>query len=159
MRLRGPWSRDQAALFLEHARLPIRLACNTGSGFPVVASLWFVWLEESLWCATQQDAAIAGILARDPRCAFEVAGDAPPYHGVRGRAVASLHPGRGEELLRRLVARYVDDPDSPFAGWLLGRSAREVAIRLEPQRLFSWDYRARMRDTGTGGADEGVDDG
>ncbi len=145
MKLRGPWSRDQVAAFLDEAGVPIRLACNTESGFPVVASLWFVHLEGSLWCATQHEAAIARLIARDPRCAFEVAGDAPPYRGVRGRGLATLHPGRGAEVLRLLVDRYVEDEASPFARWLLGRADREVAIQLEPQRLYTWDYRERMR--------------
>ncbi len=144
MKLRGPWSRDQVAAFLDETGVPIRLACNGRSGHPVVASLWFVAMGSSLWCATQRDAVVARLLARDPRCAFEVAGDAAPYHGVRGRGSASLQPERGEEVLRRLVARYVDDPASPFARWLLGRVDTEVAIEIQPQSLFSWDYRERM---------------
>jgi hypothetical protein len=144
MRLRGPWSREQVEAFLDEARIPLRLACNGRSGHPVLASLWFLPAEGRLWCATQRSADIARLLRDDPRCAFEVAPDAPPYRGVRGRGRARLEPGRGGEVLEKLIARYLDDPDSDFAAWLRSRADRETAIAIEPLRMLSWDFRERM---------------
>jgi hypothetical protein len=73
-----------------------------------------------------------------------VAPDAPPYHGVRGRGVATLDPARGAEVLGLLVDRYLGTRESPFARWLLARASAEVAIRIEPSSLVSWDFSARM---------------
>jgi hypothetical protein len=87
---------------------------------------------------------VATRLGSDPRCAFEVAGDPSPYCGVRGQALATLHPERGVEMLRTLVERYLDGPDTPFARWLLNRDVEETALALEPQTLVSWDFRPRM---------------
>jgi hypothetical protein len=141
---RGPWSDHEIERFLEQTRVPIRLACNGASGSPVLASLWFLPLDGRLWCATQQGASVGRHLARDPRCAFEVAEETAPYRGVRGQGSAILHPERGAAILQRLVGRYVRDPQSEFARWLLERAESETAIAIEPHRLFSWDYRKRM---------------
>jgi hypothetical protein len=40
-------------------------------------------------------ARILEYLRVEPRCGFEVASDRPPYRGVRGQGVASLHPAEG----------------------------------------------------------------
>ncbi len=144
MKRTGPWSELEVERFLEEVRVPLRLACNGPSGHPVLVSLWFVPFEGRLWCATQRSARVAALLARDPRCAFEVARESAPYRGVRGQGTAALDAERGADVLRRLIPRYLSDPDSGFARWLLRRADREVAIAIEPRSLVSWDYRERM---------------
>jgi nitroimidazol reductase NimA-like FMN-containing flavoprotein (pyridoxamine 5'-phosphate oxidase superfamily) len=144
MRRTGAWSEDQIERFLREIRIPIRIACNGASGHPVMASLWFVPAEGRLWCATRQTAQVASILSRDPRCAFEVSVERPPYLGVRGRGLATLHNDRGEAILKTLIDRYLGDSTSRLARFLLARVERETAIAIEPQTLVSWDYRDRM---------------
>ena len=146
MRRKGPWSTEQIGRFLREFRGPIRLACNGASGHPVLASLWFVPLDGKLWCATQRTARVVSHLIRDPRCAFEVSVESPPYRGVRGPGVATLHEDRGEEILRVLIDRYLEDSTSRLARFLLARVEQETAIAIEPQTLVSWDYRERMGD-------------
>jgi len=144
MHCKGPWSRVEIDRFLGAARIPLRLAVNGASGHPVLASLWYAQQGDTLWCATQRGASVAVALARDPRCAFEIAPEGLPYHGVRGQALASLHDERGEEILRLLIERYLGHTTSDFARWLLGRAGSETAIALAPRTLVSWDYRKRM---------------
>jgi nitroimidazol reductase NimA-like FMN-containing flavoprotein (pyridoxamine 5'-phosphate oxidase superfamily) len=148
MRRKGPWSTDQIERFVRESRIPLRLACNGAAGHPVLVSLWFVPLGGKLWCATQRTARVASLLARDPRCAFEVSLETPPYCGVRGPGIATLHEDRGEEILRMLIERYLGDSTSRLARFLLARAERETAIAIEPRMLVSWDYRERMRDVG-----------
>jgi len=140
----GPWSPDEIATFLDAQRIPLRLACRTTSGWPLVASHWFLRRDGALWCATQADAKIVRYLAAEPRCGFEVAPDGMPYRGVRGQGRAAIDPADGPAVLRELVRRYLGDESSGFARWLLGRSATEVAIRIEPVRMRSWDFSRRM---------------
>jgi hypothetical protein len=147
MKRKGPWSAEQTRRFLDDVRVPIRLACNGGSGHPLLASLWFVPLEDRLWCATQQHASVASLLARDSRCAFEVSLESPPYRGVRGQATARLHPQRGEGILRMLIDRYLGGSSPRLAAFLLERAASETAIAIEPATLVSWDYSERMGET------------
>ena len=143
---KGPWSTSQIERFLREIRVPIRIACNGASGHPVLASLWFVPMDGKLWCATQRTASVVAHLSRDPRCAFEVSVESPPYRGVRGPGLAALHEDRGEEILRMLIDRYLEDSTSRLAGFLLARVEHETAIAIEPQTLVSWDYRERMGD-------------
>ena len=144
LRRSGPWSASETLRFLAQTRVPLRLAANGASGHPLLASLWFTADNGRLWCATQRNSRIATLLARDPRCAFEVAPESRPYHGVRGQALASLHDERGAETLALLIDRYLGGRESALARWLLGRAERETAIALEPRSLVSWDYRERM---------------
>jgi len=141
---KGPWQPSRIQRFLDETRVPLRLACNGRAGHPVLVSLWFVPLEGKLWCATQRSAKVVSHLARDPRCAFEVAEERAPYRGVRGQADASLHDERGESILRLLVDRYLDGPEGAFARWLLARAESEAAIAIDPRNLVSWDYTRRM---------------
>ncbi len=151
MKLRGPWSEAEVRTFLAEAQIPLRLACQGQTGFPVLASLWFVPEDGVLWCATQESARTVRLLRDDPRCAFEVAPETPPYRGVRGPAEARIDAARGPEILERLIARYLGDDRSDFARWLLSRAESEVAIALEPRSLLSWDFGARMAGAVTSG--------
>jgi nitroimidazol reductase NimA-like FMN-containing flavoprotein (pyridoxamine 5'-phosphate oxidase superfamily) len=144
MRQKGPWSIDQIQCFLRDVRIPVRIACNGASGHPLLASLWFVPQGGKLWCATQRGASVVSLLTRDPRCGFEVSVETPPYRGVRGTGVATLHDDRGEEILRVLIDRYLGGTDSKLASFLLARAKQEIAIGIEPQTLVSWDYTERM---------------
>jgi hypothetical protein len=142
----GPWAQDQIAHFLQETRVPIRVACNAASGHPLLASLWFVPLDGKFWCATQRTATVASLLTRDPRCGFEVSVEAPPYRGVRGSSLATVHEDRGEEILRLLIDRYLGTSTSKLARLLLAKVEHEVAVELAPERIVSWDYRERMSE-------------
>ena len=144
MRTKGPWSQTEIQSFLDEARVPVRLACNGTTGHPVLASLWYLPEDGRLWCATQQNASVATLLARDARCAFEVSVETAPYQGLRGQGLATLHEDRGEEILRKLMHRYLGNSRPQLARSLLARVATETAVAIEPQTLISWDYVERM---------------
>jgi hypothetical protein len=139
------WNKAEIAGFLAESCIPLRLAVTDSTGGPRVISLWFLPDADALWCATQATAQVVRFLGAEPRCGFEVAGDAPPYRGVRGTGIASLHPERGEDVLRRLLERYRIAPESPLATGLLAKADREVAIRIAPSRISSWDFSVRMK--------------
>jgi hypothetical protein len=148
MRRKGPWSKNEIERFLQQTRVPLRLACNGVTGHPVLVSLWFLPRDDILWCATRRTASVVSHLRRDRRCAFEAAQETTPYRGVRGQGLAELHDERGEEILRLLIDRYLEDPTSRLARWLLSRARQETAIAIEPLTLLSWDFRERMGDAG-----------
>lgn len=144
IRLRGPWQPAEVVAFLEQERTPLRLALNGHDGFPLLASLWFRYAQGALWCATHQDSLVARRLAQDPRAAFEVSVSEPPYYGVRGQAAVERLPKQGQQELEALLERYLGGHDSKLARWLLSRADEEVALRIRPKWLTSWDYRERM---------------
>lgn len=138
------WTADGIDRFLQQTRIPLRLACVDGDGAPLLCSLWYLWEHDAIWCATQRGARLTGRLTDDPRCAFEVAGDQPPYRGVRGQGAALLSDAEGPATLGRLIDRYLGARESDFARWLLSRQRDEVAIRIRPEWLTSWDFTRRM---------------
>lgn len=145
-KLKGPWNQSQVNDFLTTTRWPLRLACQSSDGFPRIASVWFRLRDDTLECVSHQDSAVIQLLRRDPRVAFEVSPNQPPYFGVRGQAEASLQPLGESDALDELVKRYLGNQRSRVGDWLLSRREEEILIRLIPTRLFSWDYRERMAD-------------
>ena len=138
------WTAEGIERYLREARIPVRLACLGGDGAPLLCSLWYLYHDGAIWCATRQDARLIDWLRDDPRCAFEVSGEQPPYRGVRGQGKALLSPGEGPAVLGQLIDRYLKTRESGFARWLLARQADEVAIRIQPDWITSWDFTQRM---------------
>lgn len=146
MKTTGPWDSERIDNYLAESTIPLRLANSGRTGWPLILSLWYVHLDGVLWCASQEDSTVVAALERDPRCAFEVAADQPPYRGVRGRGRATLDRSRGEEILRILLHRYDIPATGGLGRWLLSRVETEVAIGIEPTWRGSWDFTARMSD-------------
>lgn len=142
--IKGAWGAAEIAEYLDDVRIPVRLSVVADSGYPMVVSLWFLVDGGALWCATSADSRLVQALKRNPKCGFEIAADTPPYHGVRGQGLASLNTDDDRAMLSRLIQHYLGDEQSPLARWLLGRDGEEISIRIDPTRIMSWDYRARM---------------
>ena len=130
--------------YLTEEKIPLRLSCVSASGWPVVLSLWYLYEDGDLLCATPQAARVVSYLKGESRCAFEVASDQPPYCGVRGRALASIQEDRGLEILERLLVRYLGGIKNKLAVQLLSRKEPEVAIRLKPISYHTWNFSNRM---------------
>ena len=143
-RVVGPWSSERIEQFLAEQAIPLRLGCRTASGWPLVVSHLYLYGDGCVWCATQNPASFVRKLRADSRCSFEIATNGAPYRGVRGQARAHIVANAGASVLRDLIDRYLGGADSEFAAWLLSRTANEVAIRLDPVRLRSWDFTRRM---------------
>ena len=112
---------------------------------PLICSLWYLYEDGKFWLATQKRASVVDFVRANPNCGIEVAGEQPPYRGVRGQGVASLDAAAGPAVLERLICRYLGNTDSDFARWLLSRGDDEVAIAVEPAWLTSWDFTPRMQ--------------
>ena len=130
----GPFDRDEVAVFLDDAVIPLRLACVAPSGWPLIVSLWFARRGDELVCATQASSSLVRALERELRCAFEVAGQEPPYRGVRGRARVTIEPDEGLATLSELVTRYLGGTDGAFARRLLGRTGAGGRAPSRPDR-------------------------
>lgn len=144
-KLRGCWSAGEVVAHLDASLIPLRLAVHDSTGAPWVMSLWFLHEAGAIWCATNASSKLASYLERQSVCGFEVAGDQPPYRGVRGKGSIALVPERGGEILGRLLDRYGIDRASKLARSLLAKADQEVAIRITPERISSWDFTARMK--------------
>lgn len=143
MQVQGVGSWADAARWLDAVRIPVRLGVPSATGVSVV-SLWYLREGETLWCATQRDAAIVTYLQATTTVGFEVAGDFPPYRGVRGTAEVALDEQRGPAMIDALVARYLTVRNRRLGDWLHQRRDEEVALGLTIRRITSWDFSARM---------------
>ncbi len=145
----GSWDRDEIERFLE-TPIPVRLACRTPTDRPWILSLWFRFVDDELVCATSRQADVVRFLEYDSGVAFEISTNDYPYRGVRGNGQARIVPDEDKAVLRSLLRRYVGGTDSAFAQRLLADDREEVAIRVHPDRLHSWDFSGRMDDLDTG---------
>lgn len=143
MKLTGVWDRARVDEFLESARIPVRLGCRTPADEPWIVTLWFAW-DGAIHCATGADADVVEFIAHDDRVSFDVSTNDTPYRGVRGRGVATVSPDDGKARLRELMERYLGDTDSKLGERLLAADREEVHVRIDPDRLHSWDYSGRM---------------
>jgi len=139
------WSLREIKEFFTSCVIPVHLAVMMPNGTPVVCSLWYLWDEGALWCATQATAKVAKCLVENPNCGFEVAPDSPPYKGVRGQGKATVTKDNAMEILLRLMDRFDIQREARLAKWLISRADTEVAICIKPTWLTAWDYSPRMR--------------
>lgn len=144
MKLRGPMPLPKIEAYLAETVLPVRLAANSPAGWPLVVSLWFLYDDKSLICATKRASRIAESLIAAPRCGFEIARETMPYFGIRGQGIASVTEENAIETLERLAERYLGHDREQFRKWLLRSAKDEIVVRIQPIAFHSWDYRKRM---------------
>ena len=147
-------SEDMIVECLTNSKIPILLACMSISDWPIVISLWYTYLNEKVYCATQNTAKVVKYLRKNPKCGFEIAGDCFPYRGVRGYGKASIVENKGEEILRMLIQKYLIGKETTISSLKLYKLLlskehlqNEVAIEIIPSAMFKWDYKKRMKDS------------
>ena len=143
-RLAGAWNEAETEAFLGSATVPLRLSCHANGESLWMLSLWFLYRDDAFWCATSANADIVDYLADDDHVAFEISTNDPPYKGVRGNGAATVEADPEKALLRELLARYLGGTDSDLADRLLSPERDEVRIRIDPNRLYTWDFSDRM---------------
>ena len=143
----GAWDRERTEDFLEGETIPIRLSCHTRGDGLWMLSLWYLYRDGALWCATSAEANVVDYLAGDDRVAFEISTNDPPYKGVRGNGTASVEADPDKDILKELLERYLGGTDSPLAERLLSPERDEVRIRIDPARVYTWDFSRRMQGT------------
>ena len=117
--------------------------------WPIVISLWYVYIDEKFYCATQITARIIKYLEVSPKCGFEVSGDNFPYRGIRGYGNASILKDKGEYILRILLQKYFKKKESAKLSKLLlseKHLQNEVAIEISPFHIYEWDFKERMSE-------------
>ncbi len=132
--------------FLKDSKIPLRLSGVTKSGWPFLVSLWFIYLGDKIYLATIETAKVVKYLSNNPKCAFEISSEIPPYCGIRGQASARIIDSKGDEVLIALLNRYLGGTDNSLAQRLMNRKVKEVAIELTPIKLYQWDFNSRMQN-------------
>lgn len=131
---------------LINLKVPLRLACLTSSGWPMIVPLWFTFLNNRLYCATQENAKIISYLKKDPRCAFDISTENPPYKGIRGQGKIKINKDCSTEVLEIVIQKYLRNKYKNLTEYLLKQKENEVAIEIIPIKTFYWDYTDRMKN-------------
>ena len=145
VRQKSSWDEAEIADYLKKTVIPMRIAITDGD-FPTICSLWFDYdpVQGVLICATHARSQIARLIAKNPRCAFEIASNTPPYCGVRGKAMIEVDAAAAAQSLPRLITRYMGDTNAGLGKWLMSRVDEELELQLKPVWISAWDYGQRM---------------
>ena len=129
--------------------IPLRLAALSTNDWPIVISLWYTYIDKKIYCATQRNARIVRYISKSPKCGFEIAGDGFPYSGARGYGKAKINNDMGKDILLVLIKKYLKYKEHSRLAKLLQSEKHlenEIAIEVLPSKVFSWDYRERMKE-------------
>ena len=138
------WSEDQVRNYLDTIILPCRLASIDQNSFPQVTSMWFLHNKKCIYLSARSKSLICARIKRNDKVGFEIAGENPPYSGVRGRGRATLIEAVSEPVLEKLIKKYLGTTNSSLAKWLLSHPQSESTIKIVPEWMTSWDYSNRM---------------
>ncbi len=133
--------------YLEDIRIPLRLSCQLGNGYPLVISLWYLYRDGKLYCASGSSSKLVRYLRVNSRVGFEVAADSPPYCGVRGYGRVRLYEDTGKTMLRELYGRYFSDTDSELFTYLTADGRQEMVVELTPEKVTTWNFNDRMSES------------
>ena len=111
---------------------------------PMICSLWFKFIDDSLWCASHEKSYVVRQLKNNCKVSFEISTNEYPYKGVRGKASAELSKFNADHVLSGLIGKYLDERNSRLASWLMSRADSEYVLKITPSIINSWDFSGRM---------------
>jgi nitroimidazol reductase NimA-like FMN-containing flavoprotein (pyridoxamine 5'-phosphate oxidase superfamily) len=135
---------DAMVAYLTDIKIPVRISTIDKNGFPHVVSLWFMFKDNELICATSKFALIVDMLEKNPKCGFEVAPDHPPYCGIRGTGSAQIIEDPNKKVLKEIFNKYCKDNNSKFANFLFSPGRKEISIIISPKSITKWNFAKRM---------------
>jgi len=146
---------EEAALFIDQSRTCTMVTVGPG-GMPHLVAMWYAWLDGHIWLESKAKAQKIVNLRRDDRLVvmIEAGNTYETLRGVslEGRGVIVEDPDEiwrvGVNVWERYTAPYSED-FQPFVEAML---RKRVAVRLDVERVRSWDHRKLgMRLTEVGG--------
>ena len=135
---------EQVAAFIAQQRTAT-LATVGPEGQPHLVAMWYALIDGQLWFETKAKSQKAANLRRDPRATVLIE-DGHTYDALRGvalegRAVVLDDPDAlwavGVSVWERYTGPYTDEM-KPFVELMLHK---RVAVRLDVERVRSWDHR------------------
>jgi len=135
---------EEAALFIDQSRTCTMATVGAG-GMPHLVAMWYAWLDGHIWLESKAKAQKIVNLRRDDRLSVMIeAGNT--YETLRGITLE----GRGvivedpDELWRvgvNVWERYTAPYSEEFQPFVEAMLHKRVAVRLDTERVRSWDHR------------------
>lgn len=135
---------DEISEFIQTRRTAI-LTTLSGSGHPHAVAMWFGYIDGVIWFETKAKSQKAVNLRRDPRVTvlFE---DGLTYDTLRGVAMEGKaaivdDPGALWDLGVNVWERYYGEYTEAMKPMVEMMLRKRIAIRLDAERIRSWDHR------------------
>ena len=141
---KSQWDESEIRRFLNNATIPMRLSFMNKNGEPMICSLWFKFIDDSLWSASHENSYVVSQLKNNRKVSFEISTNEYPYKGVRGKAEVELSKLNADNVLAGLIDKYLDERNSKLASWLMSRADSEYVLKITPSIINSWDFSDRM---------------
>lgn len=141
--MRRDFDVDQLGDLLDQPLLAV-LATHLRDGSARLSPVWHEWRDGAFHVAIPEGDPKLGQIGRDPRVSIVVAEGALPYRGIEvaGRAAPTADPYAA--TMRRLAGRYY----GPGMGDLYPDSARGTVLRIDADRVRTWDFADDMAAAG-----------
>ena len=137
-------SHDEQVEFLNQQRSST-LATYGPQGQIHLVGMWYAVLDDHIWFETKKKAQKTVNLRRDPRCSFLVeAGHT--YDQLRGVAIEGTGTVVEDEAVvwdvcLNIFERYNGEYSEEMKPFVEFMAHNRAAVRLDPQRVRSWDHR------------------
>ncbi len=141
---KSKWGESEIKAFLNASIIPMRLAFMNKNDEPMICSLWFKFIDDSLWSASHENSYVVSQLKNNRKVSFEISTNEYPYKGVRGKAEVELSKLNADNVLAELIDKYLDERNSKLASWLMSRADGEYVLKITPSIINSWDFSDRM---------------
>ena len=142
---KSAWDESEIRAFLNVSTIPLRLSFMNKNHEPMICSLWFKFVDDSLWSASHGNSYVVSQLENNRKVSFEISTNEYPYKGVRGKAEVELSKLNADNVLAELIDKYLDEKNSKLASWLMSRADSEYVLKITPSIINSWDFSDRMR--------------
>jgi PPOX class probable F420-dependent enzyme len=123
-------------------------------GGPHIVPVWYRYDGQQVHIWTLETRRWVKNIVRDPRVAFSVQEETPPFAAVTMRGWATILTSQGEEVsqeIRRITRRYVEEPE--VETYIQDWTHLRTIVSITPERINAWseeyyDHRAMGRPNG-----------
>lgn len=114
-----------------------RLGTTNGDGTPLITPVWYRFEDSAFLVLTERGSRKHRNIERDPRVAFCIDDEHPPYHTVlvTGRVTVEGAPGR--EWREALAIHYLGD-EAGRRYVAENEHPNNIMLRIVPEKVASW---------------------
>jgi len=127
---------DRQSRFLAKPRIG-RLATVGSDGTPHLVPVWYRFDDGVFLVLTERGSQKHRNIERDPRVAFCIDDERPPYHTVLVRGRVTVHDAPGREWREQLAIHYLGD-EAGRRYIAENMHPNDVMLRIEPERVNGW---------------------
>lgn len=135
---------EEMALFIDQSRTCTMATVGPG-GMPHVVAMWYAWLDGQVWLESKAKAQKIVNLRRDDRLSvmIEAGNTYETLRGItlEGRGVIIEDPGEIWRIGVNVWERYTAPYSEEFQPFVEAMLRKRVAVRLDVERVRSWDHR------------------